>query len=171
MEGYAGVPPPALVPFYWSPGWNSVQAINKYQIEVGGPLHGGNPGKRLFEPSDTPISVAPPPAPLPFVPAPGQWLVLPLYHIFGSDPLSAQSPGVKERVPQPYIALNDPDAARAGIHEGEFVEVQLNGQKHRLPVKLHTGLPPGTAGLPKGLAATAGLQFPFSTTINSAHHD
>jgi len=101
----------------------------------------------------------------------GEWLVLPLYHIFGSDPLSAQSPAIKERVPQPYIALNDPDAANAGILEGHYVEILLNGQKHRLPVKLHTGLPAGTAGLPKGLAAMAGLQFPFSITINSAPHD
>ena len=181
MEGYAGVPPPALTPFYWSPGWDSVQAINKYQIEVGGSLHGGNPGKRLFEPAVPQLSMSasaepsaagsPPSIPQPFTPVPGQWLVLPLYHIFGSDPLSAQSPALKERIPQPYIALNDPDAARAGIREGQYIEVLLNNQKQRLPVKLHTGLPPGTAGLPKGLTATTGLQFPFSITINSASHD
>jgi len=181
MEGFAGVPPPALTPFYWSPGWNSVQAINKYQIEVGGPLHGGNPGKRLFEPFVPSSSVSPsaessaaaslPTIPPSFIPIPGEWLVLPIYHIFGSDPLSAQSPAVKERVPDPYIALNDPDAAKAGILEGHYVEVLLNDQKHRLQVKLHMGLPPGTAGLPKGLTATAGLQFPFSITLNSASHD
>ncbi|MDR3715604.1 MAG: NADH-quinone oxidoreductase subunit NuoG [Puia sp.] len=181
MEGYAGIPPPALTPFYWSPGWNSVQAINKYQIEVGGPLHGGNPGKRLFEPVAAQLSVIPSaessPAASPqaippsFTPVPGQWLVLPLYHIFGSDPLSAQSPAIKERMPQPYIALNDTNAAGAGILEGHFVEVLLNGQKQRLPVKLNAGLPPGTAGLPKGLPATTGLPFPFSITINSALHD
>jgi NADH-quinone oxidoreductase subunit G len=171
MEGYAGVPPPALTPFFWSPGWNSVQAINKYQVEVGGALHGGNPGKRLFEPAVEPTAAAPQPIPPPFVPKEGEWLVLPLYHIFGSDPLSAQSPAIKERVPQPYIALNDPDAANAGILAGHYVEVLLNGQKQRLPVKLNMGLAPGTAGLPKGLAATAGLQFPFSITIKSAPHD
>jgi NADH-quinone oxidoreductase subunit G len=171
MEGYAGVPPPALTPFYWSPGWNSVQAINKYQIEVGGPLHGGNPGKRLFEPAESSPAAATPTIPPSFTPVPGEWLVLPLYHIFGSDPLSAQSPAIKERVPQPYIALNDPDADKAGIREGQYIEILLNGRKQRLPVKLHTGLPPGTAGLPKGLIAMAGLQFPFSITINSAIHD
>jgi NADH-quinone oxidoreductase subunit G len=112
-----------------------------------------------------------PPIPLPFTPIPGEWLVLPLYHIFGSDPLSAQSPAIKERVPQPYIALNDSDAAKAGILEGHYVEVLLNNQKHRLQVKLHIDLPLGTAGLPKGLTTTAGLQFPFSITLNSAIHD
>jgi len=172
MEGYAGVPPPALTPFYWSPGWNSVQAINKYQIEVGGPLHGGNPGKRLFEPGD-PAPAAPvvnniPPA---FAPKPDQYLVLPLYHIFGSDELSALSPGVKERVPPPYIALNDSDAAKAGLAGGSAVEILLNGQTHRLPVRLQAGLPKGIAGLPKGFKITAGICFPFWITLNSPAHD
>jgi NADH-quinone oxidoreductase subunit G len=50
MEGYQDQPPPPLISRYWSPGWNSVQALNKFQQEVGGPLHGGDPGKRLIEP-------------------------------------------------------------------------------------------------------------------------
>jgi NADH-quinone oxidoreductase subunit G len=168
MEGYAGIPPSADTPYYWSPGWNSVQAINKYQIEVGGPLHGGNPGIRLFEPGkngDTVFGAAVPPL---FAPRAGQWFILPLYHIFGSDELSALSPAVKERVPAPYIALNDVDAGRAGIREGQIVELSFNGARHRLVVRLRLGLPEGTAGLPKGLAATAGIGFPFWTTLQYA---
>ena len=39
MEGYSGsVEPRQQVPFAWSPGWNSPQAWNKFQDEVGGPL-------------------------------------------------------------------------------------------------------------------------------------
>jgi NADH-quinone oxidoreductase subunit G len=174
MEGYAGVPPPGLTPFYWSPGWNSVQAINKYQIEVGGPLHGGNPGQRLFEPGNSDPAAAGaatakniPPA---FSAQPGRYFVLPLYHIFGSDALSALSPAVGERIPAPYIALNDADAATAGLVEGSWVEVLFNGDIHRLPVRLQLGLATGIAGLPKGLAATVGISFPFWTTI-TAHHD
>ncbi|HEX9385337.1 MAG TPA: NADH-quinone oxidoreductase subunit NuoG, partial [Anaerolineales bacterium] len=49
MEGYKGQPPPSLTPRYWSPGWNSEQALNKFQAEVGGPLIGGSPGRRLIE--------------------------------------------------------------------------------------------------------------------------
>jgi len=98
-------------------------------------------------------------------------MVLPLYHIFGSDELSAQSPAVVERVPQPYIALNDADALNAGVEEGAIVEVILNGQKQWLPVKLHLGLPKGAAGLPKGLTETAGILFPFFTTLKIAGND
>src|SRR5262249_51446711 len=41
MEGYPCQPPSPLIPFFWAPGWNSVQSANKYQQEVGGPLRGG----------------------------------------------------------------------------------------------------------------------------------
>ncbi len=50
MEGFGDRPPAALIPRYWSPGWNSVQSLNKFQSEVGGPLRGGDPGQRLIEP-------------------------------------------------------------------------------------------------------------------------
>ncbi|MEX2430808.1 MAG: NADH-quinone oxidoreductase subunit NuoG, partial [Dehalococcoidia bacterium] len=54
MEGSTAIPPAALVSHYWAPGWNSVQALNKFQEEVGGPNRGGNPGVRLFEAKGTP---------------------------------------------------------------------------------------------------------------------
>jgi NADH-quinone oxidoreductase subunit G len=170
MEGYAGLPPAAITPFYWSPGWNSVQAINKYQIEVGGPLHGGNPGKRLFEPSGNSQADYFKSSPSPFSPKEGKCLVLPIYHIFGSDELSALSAGIKERVPEPYIGLNNTDALNAGIAEGNMLEVFFNGEKHRLPVRLNAGLPNGVAGLPKGLEGTAGIQFPLWITLDRVNH-
>ncbi|MCE5347094.1 MAG: NADH-quinone oxidoreductase subunit NuoG [Bacteroidales bacterium] len=49
MEGYKGVPPSDLVSYYWSPGWNSVQATNKYMDEPYGSAKGGNPGVLLFD--------------------------------------------------------------------------------------------------------------------------
>jgi NADH-quinone oxidoreductase subunit G len=50
MEGTPDQPPAALIPFFWSPGWNSIQATNTYQKEVGGPLRGGDAGVRMFGP-------------------------------------------------------------------------------------------------------------------------
>jgi NADH-quinone oxidoreductase subunit G len=38
MEGHKGVAPSALIPYYWSPGWNSVQAVNKYMDEPDGKI-------------------------------------------------------------------------------------------------------------------------------------
>jgi NADH-quinone oxidoreductase subunit G len=95
MEGYESPPPAPLISRYWSPGWNSVSALNKFQQEVGYQLKGGDPGKRLIEPNKdakpTYYTAVPP------KPAPGQEQALPRYDIFKSEELSAQSPPIIER--------------------------------------------------------------------------
>ncbi|MGA2092697.1 MAG: NADH-quinone oxidoreductase subunit NuoG [Sedimentisphaerales bacterium] len=48
MEGYLNQPPSPLITRFWSPDWNSVQSVTKYQREIGGPLIGGDPGVRLI---------------------------------------------------------------------------------------------------------------------------
>src|SRR5690606_31655253 len=40
MEGARLQPPPALIPRFWAPGWNSIQSLNKFQAEINGPLVG-----------------------------------------------------------------------------------------------------------------------------------
>jgi NADH-quinone oxidoreductase subunit G len=49
MEGQQENPPSSLVPFYWTPGWNSVQAMYRYLDEPNGSMIGGDPGIRLIE--------------------------------------------------------------------------------------------------------------------------
>ena len=68
-----------------------------------------------------------------------EWLVVPLYHIFGSEELSRSAPAIAELSPEPYVALNPEDASNFGK------EVELFG--HRLPVKIAPDLPKGIAGV------------------------
>jgi NADH-quinone oxidoreductase subunit G len=151
MEGAHVQPPPALIPFFWSPGWNSVQSVNRFQDEIAGVLEGGEPGVRLFEPGGTADGNAPPAVPPAFAPRTGEWLLVPLYHIFGSDPLSMASPATASLAPKPYLALGPEDAVRMGIAEGQPVTVGAE----RLPVRIVSGLPLGVAGVPVGLAGIA----------------
>jgi len=53
MEGSPEQPPSSLLSRYWKPGWNSVQALNKSQQEVGGPLRGDSVGVKLIQPTGT----------------------------------------------------------------------------------------------------------------------
>jgi NADH-quinone oxidoreductase subunit G len=53
MEGRPETPPSSMVPFYWSPGWNSVQAMYRYLHEPNGSMKGGDPGIRLIEPPES----------------------------------------------------------------------------------------------------------------------
>jgi NADH-quinone oxidoreductase subunit G len=153
MEGYQGQPPSALIARFWAPGWNSVQAVNHYQAEVGGPLRGGDPGRRVIEPAGG----SPPPyfdrVPPPFEPRASEWLAVPVHHIFGSEELSALAPGIAQRVPHPYVALNPEDLARAGVREGDEVLVGTGDESLRLVAHAVPTLPTGIAGLPSGLPA------------------
>lgn len=165
MEGYEGRPPSPLISHYWAPGWNSVQALNKFQQEVGGPLRGGDPGRRLIEPSDDGIVRYFREVPEVFTRREGEWLVVPLHHIFGSEELSVLSPGITELAPRPYIALNPEDAARLQVKEGDIVNLSLAVAVHRLQAKIHGSLPAGVAGWPVELPESPTVPLPASGKI------
>jgi len=160
MEGYDGQPPPALTLRYWAPYWNSVQALNKFQEEVGGPLRGGDPGKRLIEAADESDAPYFDDVPKSSQPRPNEWLFVPLYHIFGSEELSVLSHGVAERSPRPYVAVGQEDADQLQLREGDQATVIIGTDAMRLPVKLISSLKRGLAGLPIGLGGMQVTKLP-----------
>jgi NADH-quinone oxidoreductase subunit G len=165
MEGIQGSVPPSLIPLFWAPGWNSIQSTNKFQSEVGGPLTGGDPGVRLIEPAQDGGTSYFRDVPAAFAPRQGSWLLVPIYHIFGSEELSALAPGVAERSPSPYLALNADDALALGIGPDDRAEVRLNGVSYRLSVRVDPTLPKGVAGLPVGLPGLEGFGPPAWGTV------
>jgi NADH-quinone oxidoreductase subunit G len=159
MEGNPNQPPSALIPFFWSPAWNSIQAVNRFQSEIGGALREGEAGVRLIEPGAEAaawFAEIPPP----FEARPDEWLLVPVPHIFGSEELSRLSPGIAQLAPEPYIAMNRAGAAAFGK------EVECLG--HRIPVRLAEDLPDGIAGVPLGVAPFLGLDLPMFARIGSA---
>jgi NADH-quinone oxidoreductase subunit G len=160
MEGYEGQPPAALIPRFWSPGWNSVQAVNKFQSEVGGPLRGGDPGKRLLVPA---LGSAPDyfnAAPDAFSVRNDSLLFVRISHVFGSEELSAMSPSISERSPVPYAGLRPEDAALFKVNEGEEMRLTLNGGEYILPVRYLDKLPAGVGVLPAGFPMLQGIELP-----------
>lgn len=160
MEGFRGLPPSTMIPFYWSPGWNSEQSINKYQQEIGGSLRGGDPGLRLFEPVQRGkvnyfMSV-----PEIFISLEGHLLMVPLHHIFGSEELSARSPSIGERSPNAYVTVNTEDAIELQVQENQLLSFEVDGQHYQLPVKVSAAMPKGVAGLPYGLPGLPFVELP-----------
>jgi NADH-quinone oxidoreductase subunit G len=152
MEGYSGsAEPRQQVPFAWSPGWNSPQAWNKFQDEVGGSLRAGDPGQRLIEPQGDRLAwfATIPPA---FAPARGTWQAVPFYHLFGSEESSSRAAPVQARIPAAYVALAKSEADRLGVNEGALLSLDVNGQALRLPLRIDAELGAGLVGLPSGLA-------------------
>ncbi len=161
MEGAGGQqPPPALNPGVWAPAWNSNQAVNKFQEEIGGHLRGGDPGIRIIEskPKEQWFSTVP----KAFEAKNGRWMIVPRQHIFGSDELSRISPPVAERVPPFYISLNPQDAAKLGIKTGDRVIVSNADDaddQQIVEAQEDDGLLAGSAGIPCGLNKLRGLQW------------
>lgn len=165
MEGTLRQPPAALIPFFWSPGWNSIQSTNFYQTEIAGPLREGNPGVRLIDPAPQLHGTYFDQVPTAFAPSSDEWLLVPLYHIFGSEELSLLAPAVAELAPKPYVALNGEDAKRLGVETGEQITIKLDGATYSLPVKIKTELPLGIAGLPFGLPDLGGMSLPARSVL------
>src|SRR5690606_39109377 len=89
--------------------------------------------------------------PSPTRPADNAFRVVPLHHVFGSDELSAISPPIAERVPEPYVALGTDDAHARGLDAGRLVEVALGEALVTLPIRVSPTLAPGAIGVPAGL--------------------
>jgi NADH-quinone oxidoreductase subunit G len=181
MEGYQGAPSSALLARVWTPGWNSVQSVNRFQSEVKGSLRGGDPGKRLIdadvpsfgakvegdtfpgadpyrrdEPESGPVSEG------------NRLLLVPSYEVFGSEELSSCAPAVAARVPKPYIGMNRADIESAGIDEGEDVLMTVNGVGYTIRVCVKEGVPRGVAALAKGLPGSPVIDFPAYARVRKA---
>ena len=173
MEGHDSPPPPpsSLIPRFWSPGWNSVQALNKFQSEIGGPLRGGDPGLRLIEPQTagprTYFSDIPPRR----KPRQGGWQFVAFHHVFGSEELSLLSPAIVGLVPQPYLVLNPEDAAGLDAIEGDPLTVTIGDVTFGLTVRLHSSLPRNVAGMPSGFPRLPVLSLPAFGTIVKGKED
>lgn len=160
MEGFKGLPPSSVIPFFWSPGWNSVQSVNKYQYEIGASLKGGDPGVRLFEPGkkeSTPYFTEVPEI---FIPMKDHLWTVPLHHIFGSEELSARGEAISKRMPTSYVMINAIDAAEQNFSQGQPIDFHIEGQPYRLPVVVNSSIPKGMAGLPYGLPGLPFVELP-----------
>ncbi|MBX3307275.1 MAG: NADH-quinone oxidoreductase subunit NuoG [Nitrospira sp.] len=147
MEGYRGPLPSPLISQFWAPGWNSIQAVNTYQDEVGGPLRDEMPGVRLIEPVATKTPAWFTSIPRAFQPADRQWLLLPLSAVFGSDELSNRSPAIAERIVRPFLSVHPSDGARVGLDDHSTIDLAWQGTTYSLAVHFESSTPVGTVGL------------------------
>jgi NADH-quinone oxidoreductase subunit G len=160
MEGSDEIPPSSLVSYYWLPGWNSYQAMNFYLDEPNGSMKGGDPGIRLIEASqENHLSFFSPVA-LPFNPKAGEWLIIPVYRIFGSEELSSGSQAIVERIEAPFILMNPADAQAIGGKNNDLINLALSGKIMELKLKIEKSIPPGIAGLSVGLPGMTYFELP-----------
>lgn len=164
MEGYVGTQTASsMIPFAWSPGWNSPQAWNKYQEKVGGHLKNGDPGIRLFDiitrlPSRTYVNNNANHSIMASVQtAQGQTSLqlVPVYNMFASSEFASRSPIVAEQLIPAVFSLSQMDAEKLGIQQGELLTVtvanqSVGNQSIALPVQIVDYLAENCLGYPVG---------------------
>ncbi|CAN5136499.1 NADH-quinone oxidoreductase subunit NuoG [soil metagenome] len=158
MEGFNGIPPSSLTPFFWSPGWNSVQAVTKYQNEPGGSMKDGDPGIKLF----TKKWASPEyykSIPEPFAPRQQKWIVLPQYDVLGSGELSIYTNAINELSPKPYVFLSEKDAKILGVNNDDILKIKESKNEYRLPVKIKKELKDGLILVSAGLRGVDGIHW------------
>jgi NADH-quinone oxidoreductase subunit G len=148
MEGLNADQPSSLIPYVWSPGWNSNQSVFKFQQEIGGELRGGAPGVHLSRQSEG----RPLPTPVKQLYANNDessnaFTLIPAPALFGSEELSAYSPSIEQRMPTPFVVVHPEDAARLGVAAGDGI--LCDG--HSLEVRIHSAMARKTAAVPTGL--------------------
>lgn len=166
MEGSRTMPPSSMIPFFWSPGWNSVQSVNKYQEEVGGSLKGGNPGKLIFTALTNGSAKYYDSIPKTFVNESSRLLAVNIHHIFGSDEQSMNAPAIVERATKPYVLVNVEDADALKMKEGDTFSFGLDGQPYQLEVRVSIDIAKGIAGIPFGLPGMPYVELPAMIEMN-----
>ncbi len=163
-----GVPPTKDATIFnspWAPGWNSNQSVFKFQKTAGGELRQGGQGERLFD--ENTGAKAWYPAAVSKTSING-FAMFPLYHLFGSEELTAHSDAMQAKATGAYVALNPADVAKLGLAVSDGVQVQHNGA---VPYLARASIAPGTVGISVGLH---GLNFQNMTTagveLNKAAH-
>ncbi len=174
MEGDQNPPPGPLVPRFWWPGWNSVNSLTKFQIEVNGPLQNADPGRRLIEPDGERGNGGtgegcPQRSCHSLTPSlPAEVWLIPRPAIFGSEELSRLSPGIAGLAPAAAVSLHPEMMRKLGVGEGQPVAFTIEGETRRLPARPDESLPMNVASVPANLEQTLGTMAPVRVKITGA---
>lgn len=160
MEGQQENPPSSLVPFYWTPGWNSVQAMYNYLDEPDSSMKGGDPGIRLIEAPEADKRIYFQPEAEADGIEKNEWLVVPVYRIFGSDELSSAGSSMLKRIENPFVLMNQKDADYLSLEAGDSVQLEISAISLVLKVKIENSLQKGVAGLSVNLPGMTFVDIP-----------
>lgn len=150
------------IAFAWFPGWNSPQAWNKFQNQIGKNLYPSDPGVCLFKKFSCQDDIKNNQNWFKNIPDSfsideclNNWLIVPYWHLFGSEYTSQKSECIKNCMLDPYATINLLDAKRLNIQENMFLKFSCSNQTLCLPIKFsvklpikHIGLPVGFPGIP-----------------------
>jgi len=139
----------SYIPFVWSPGWNSPQAWNKFQKEIGGDLKNGNPGVLLFKEKikktiffsinyKTCVTKK------------NFFTIVPYFTLFGVDEISQYSPEIHHKIHSVYALISVKDAKEKNLESDSTIMFQCLDQTFHISIKLSKTLSSKNIALPIG---------------------
>jgi NADH-quinone oxidoreductase subunit G len=78
------------------------------------------------------------------------------------------TPGIRQQAPAPFIGLNEEDAERLEVRDGDLLELWLPWMDMRAPFALVPSLVTGTAGVPVGLPGLPYISLPARARLTRA---
>jgi NADH-quinone oxidoreductase subunit G len=163
MEGLNRDQPASLTPYFWSPGWNSNQSLQKFQAEVDGPLKGGSAGVRLIQSTRRGAVRKAPQSHVEL--APEKWLLVPRHRVHGSEELSVQTEEIAELAGVASIAIGPVDAKTLGVVAGDGLSLTQGGISLSLEVIVLQRVASHCAGYSVGYQQTLGLEAGMQVTL------
>ena len=150
MEGISALKDATVFNTAWAGGWNSNQSVFKFQSHTGGALKQASNGQCLLQSTAkdktwSEISETNDVA--------SDFQAFPLYHLFGSEELTAHADAIQEKATGAYIALNEADAEKLGLQASDGVTVINDGNNSgSVPFIIRSSIAPGSVGISVGLA-------------------
>jgi len=144
MEGLSLQKDASLLSAAWAPGWNSNQAISKFQNEINGELRQGCKGVQLLT-RDRPCAEIR--SALANVPEPGSSEVYFIEHIFGGEEISATSSAIAARAVGPYLCVDAATARTLGLAQHGTARIRAGARDAEVGVLIRQRIAPGCVGL------------------------
>lgn len=138
------------IAFAWYPGWNSTQAWNKFQNEIGVNLYAGNPGIMLINNCNRKNELSY------YNNIKSEkknklWQVIPIYHLLGSEENSALTSSIKQCTTKPYIMISKTDIKLLKLIPGSKLKAIINNIELNIVIKSTNNMRNGIIGLPYGI--------------------
>jgi len=128
--------------------------------EPNGKMKGGDAGIRLIEPVENAKTTYFNPKIQPVELTKGEFLIVPVYQIFGSDEMSSAASTLSQRIPEPFVYLNPKDAEMLKLEADQLVHLEIANTILTIKVRTEASIGQGIAGLSVNLPGMPFVNLP-----------
>jgi NADH-quinone oxidoreductase subunit G len=123
-------------------------------------MKGGDSGIKLIKQTKSPAVLYFKPEKQSNVLQKGEWLIAPVFQIFGSEELSSAASTLAKRIPEPFVYLNTNDSVDLDVKTGEFIRLEIDAVQLKIKVIIEESIGKGIAGCSVNLPGMPYIDLP-----------